>query len=67
MDAVEPYKAPGHFYRFKVGVWVEFSSQEATEGRKRRGYVKEVDDQYASVIDEHTFIEVRDKLDSKQS
>ncbi|KAI9465095.1 hypothetical protein BJY52DRAFT_1221185 [Lactarius psammicola] len=57
LDAVEPYTPPRRFYQFKEGAWVEFSSQGATDGCKRHGYVKEVNDQYAFVIDEHTLTE----------
>lgn len=66
-DAVEPCNPPSVFYQMKEGVWVDFSVQGATDGRKRRGYIREVDDQYAFVIDEHSFAEVRRVLDPEQS
>ena len=54
MDAVEPDKAPFNFYQFKYGTWVEFSDPQKPLDPMRRGYIKDVEDTRAIVIDEIT-------------
>lgn len=66
LDAVEPFEPPRHYYRFKEGVWVNFKRTMVRGHHTRRGYVKDVVDMHATVIDERTFTEVSDHLYSKK-
>jgi hypothetical protein len=67
MDAVEPYVPLGQLFQFKEGAWVDFNKPEARDEPKRRGHIIHMGDLYASVIDEHTFVEVCDLLDPEHS
>jgi hypothetical protein len=59
MDRVEFDEAPRRLYQMRMGTWVEFYEPHAFERRKRRGYVREMKDAHALVIDERSFGEVR--------
>ena len=67
MDAVEPYLPLRQYYQFKEGAWVEYQKPGAIQETKRRGHIIQIDDQYASVIDEQSFTEVRDKMDTEHT
>jgi hypothetical protein len=45
-----------------ANTWVEFNQQDEFRDRKRRGVVKQVQDNTAIVIDEHTGAQVKSNL-----
>ena len=66
MDAVEPWSPPANFYRFTPGLWVHFTGPIDSRRLKRRGYITEVEGGLVTVVDEHTFAEVSNKLSSAE-
>ena len=58
LDHVEFFEPPRLLHRMRKGLWVEFCDPKAFARRKRRGYVREVRDACAVVIDEWTWEEV---------
>lgn len=64
MDVVEPCSPKDNFYRFRPGLWVDFSGPTDSDRSKRRGYITGVEDGRAAVIDEHTFGEVSYNISS---
>jgi len=59
MDNVEFFEPPRQFYKMQVGTWVEFRDPDDPLCRKRRGYVRQVEETHALVIDEISWGEVR--------
>jgi hypothetical protein len=67
MDNVEFYEPPRLLHQMREGTWVAFHSPKDPEDRKRRGYVRQLRDTRALVLDEHSWDEVRGNLYCKQS
>ncbi|KAF8258743.1 hypothetical protein EI94DRAFT_1707713 [Lactarius quietus] len=59
MHAIEPCPPAPNFYRFKPGLWVNFSGPKDSEQPKRRSCITVVEDTHALVIDERTFTEFK--------
>ena len=64
MDFVEFFDPTHRFYTLKPGTWVEFHKPGDFKHSARRGYVREMADMLAFIVDEHTRNEVCDRVSS---
>ena len=64
MHTVEPWSPPTNFYHLTPGLWVRFTGPIDNGQLKHRGYIMEVDGGLVTIVDEHTFVEVSNKLSS---
>ena len=64
MDTMQPCPTPANFYRFTLGLWVNFSGPIDSKQLKRCRYIISVEDGHVVVVDKHTFGEVSNKISS---
>ena len=57
---------PSNYYHFTTGLWVKFTGPIDNGRLKRRGYITAVESGLVTVVDEHMFAEVSNKLSSAE-
>ena len=63
-DTMEPWSPTTNYYRFTMGLWVKFTGPINSGWLKCCRYITVVEDGLATIVDEHTFAEVSNKLSS---
>ena len=66
MGAMEPWSPPADFYCLTLGLWVRFTGPINNGQLKCRGYITEVEGSLVTIVEEHTFAEVSNKLSSAE-